>query len=483
MTILFVDTNFFLEGRKITDIPWQDLPGGCPDEIDLIVPAGVVTEIDLHKGNKNSRKAKRAREASAQLRKALQTSEHRIVIKEISPRVTLSLPSVLKIDYSKWPLLERERVDHRIVAEVATYCADVAHAQLVSDDTNLVIAARAIGLAWILTPESWRSADESDERDKEAARLSNELRKYQNSRPEIRLSVYGRSLDEAAELLELKVGSCEASPDAVARLVDRVRLLNPIATDFQLEPAPTSRPEGLLSNAALIGAWTRPSPEEIRIYQEERYPAWLREVKEAIEGIPARLIASSRTMLFSLSVVNEGYANAADLRLTVTAFNGFQLIGVSSKEELRKERRITLPPAPLAPRGRYTHPAQRAFERMMGKMDGAGFPDVHSVPFLGRRDRDPNAFYSIDGEPDGPVEVLELTCSALPHQVEPVWFCYILIAPPEMTATKGRIRIRVQASNLLEPRELHVPVEISSIPVDFESEALKALGFDEQLMN
>lgn len=120
MKSYFPDTNFFFECRKASDLPWHEInpstaaPG--PD-IRLIVPPTVITEIERHKAKGNSRTAKRAREASALLRQALNSASHEIELRSEKPRVVLALPPVLKIEFKDFPSLDEARADHRIAAE------------------------------------------------------------------------------------------------------------------------------------------------------------------------------------------------------------------------------------------------------------------------------------------------------------------------------------------------------------------------------
>jgi rRNA-processing protein FCF1 len=77
MKVYFPDTNFFFDCRRAGDLPWHELEGvkgGQASDVRLIVPSAVVTEIERHKAKGNSRAAKRARDASALLRGALEAA-------------------------------------------------------------------------------------------------------------------------------------------------------------------------------------------------------------------------------------------------------------------------------------------------------------------------------------------------------------------------------------------------------------------------
>jgi predicted ribonuclease YlaK len=149
----FVDTNFFEECGVPHQLPWSDLVGPV-DHVHLIVPSTVIGEIDKHKKG-NGRTARRARDASALFRRALQARpDHTIEINPSNPRITLALPAVVRIDYEQYPHLDRARPDHQIAAEAASLAAAIPGGTLLSNDTNLVLAGRSIGLEPVLIPET-----------------------------------------------------------------------------------------------------------------------------------------------------------------------------------------------------------------------------------------------------------------------------------------------------------------------------------------
>jgi hypothetical protein len=189
MKLYFPDTNFFLECRKASDLAWHELDGSQPgqgSDIHLIVPSTVITEIERHKQKGNSRTAKRAREASAVLRKALTSSDHKTELRAATPRVLLSLPPVLKINYSQFPNLDQARPDHRIASEYAEVLKAAPGLLVLTDDTLLVLAVRSLGFDPVLIPEGWKLAPEKDERDDELDRLRDELKAAHKRRPQAR---------------------------------------------------------------------------------------------------------------------------------------------------------------------------------------------------------------------------------------------------------------------------------------------------------
>jgi hypothetical protein len=185
MKAFFPDTNLFFECRKASDLPWRELPGVAQDEdIRLIVPAAVVTEIERHKSKGNSRTAKRARDASALLRKALESPDHRTEIRNANPRVILEIPPPIKVDFSPLQNLDPGRPDH-LLAEYAARLKGEPNLRVLSDDTLLVVALHSLGFTPVLIPEDWKLAPEKDERDDKIDNLQEELRAFKQNTPEI----------------------------------------------------------------------------------------------------------------------------------------------------------------------------------------------------------------------------------------------------------------------------------------------------------
>src|SRR4051812_18385284 len=139
--LYFPDTNFFFEFRKAADLPWHELEGVSADaatEVRLIVPSPVATEIERHKQKGNSRTAKRARDASALLRQALQSPDHSVEIRASKPRVVLALPPVVTPNPIEFPNLDPSRSDHRIVMECTELRKIEPALRVLTDDTLLV---------------------------------------------------------------------------------------------------------------------------------------------------------------------------------------------------------------------------------------------------------------------------------------------------------------------------------------------------------
>lgn len=231
-TIYFPDTNFFLEFRKASELPWKDLLADCPNTIELLIPAAVVTELGGHKRKSDGRKARRARDVSAEIRKADLDSSGRLVVREKEPRVLLGSPPFLAIDYSKWPVLDRTNLDHQIAAQVATYIAEVGPACILTDDTNLVQTARAVIVPVLYLPESWELPPEPDAQAKKIAKLETEVRQLKNARSDVDIQVLTPERDAIVDELSMRLKDYGRIEGVVDRVVAKVEAVFPMETEF-----------------------------------------------------------------------------------------------------------------------------------------------------------------------------------------------------------------------------------------------------------
>lgn len=458
MILYFPDTNFFFEFRKASDLPWHELEGLSADaatEVRLIVPSSVVTEIERHKQKGNSRTAKRARDASTLLRQALQSPDHSVEIRASKPRVVLVLPPVVKTNPVDFPNLDPARSDHRIVMECAELLKTEAALRILTDDTLLVLAARSVGLAPILLPESWKLPPEKDERDDEIERLREEVRSLKQTTAEIAFSVQDVDGNEIkvfdARLARFEIADLDVSVAAVEAAV-------PMETDFRLKPTATSSLVGALGDPTKY--WRAPRQEDIERYKAEAYPSWLEKVRRALPGLAIRLTTAGSEVPFSVSISNSGFVNALNVRLTIDAFDGVLLQNsLDSDDREEREKALALPPPPEPPRGHYV-----SIAKAIGSIS-------HEIPrfipgLLRSKERDPTGFYYID-YPRVPTSKLELTCEALPHQTSPYDLGFRLLLQHDELGKQPRVRVRLEASNLRKPVERFLAVKAAVEPADF----------------
>lgn len=460
MRVFFPDTNFFFECRKASDLPWHELSNTQPDEdIRLIVPSAVVTEIERHKTKGNSRTAKRARDASALLRKALESANHSIELRIEKPRITLELPAVVKVDVSVFPNLDPARADHQIAAEYAARLMDIPDLALLSDDTLLVLTARSLGFDPILIPESWKLAPEKDGRDDEIDKLRDELRIFRQTSPDVSVSVQNSHCDEIAAI-KMEIEKFEPSEEDFDRALAAVQARFPMEHNSQ--PAAASVAP-LVQLIQIMRGWRLPTADEIETYKTQDYPRWLVSVRKKLPAIATLLTDISHEIPCMVLISNTGFVNATDVRLTITGFDGIMLRGdIDEHEEKERSETLSLPAPPQPPRARYMD---------YSSLFAGDFGNALSSPFDHIPDlikpRDPNSFYYVENRSGWPSEQLEVACAALPHQIDPYRIGFRVVATKDEMGNAARLRVKVRASNLKRPIERFIPVSATVRPGNF----------------
>ncbi len=459
MKSYFPDTNFFFECRKAIDLPWHNLdgsdPGAGPD-ILLIVPPTVITEIERHKAKGNSRTAKRARDASARLREAYLASDQQAVLREANPRIVLKLPPVFKVDFSQYPDLDRERPDHRIAAEYATM--NLPDAAVLTDDTLSALAARSIALATVLIPPDWKLAPERDERDDMIAELQSELKSLKQAAPELALNVLDAN-DQIVTELRCEIVQYRPSASDIERAVAAVQRRHPIATSFnQQQPS-----------ATLLGmgqVWRPATLDAIEDYKARKYPEWVDAVRKKLTQLGPIYDAIACEISFAVSIANNGFVNAEDVRLFIDGFDGIQLLASLDHEELEKRQaKMGLPEPVLAPLGGYHSLYSFMDAQIHNREIVSQFRALDLVP----PSHHPNKFYFSSRRPSKiALDHIELGCKAFPHQRDAAKLPFRAYAAEHLGAVP-RLRIRVEASNLRKPIEVFVKFEIFETAGDFLS--------------
>jgi rRNA-processing protein FCF1 len=487
-TIYFPDTNFFLQFRKASELPWNELLTDCPGTIELLIPATVVTELDNQKRKGDGRKQRRAREVSAEIRKADLDSTRRCVVREKNPRILQGSPPVLPIDYSQWPVLDRTNPDHQIVAQVATYIAKVGPACILTDDTNMAQIARELIVPVLYLPDSWELQPEPDAQAQKIVQLEAEVKQLKNARPEVDIQVLSPEKDAIVTELSVPLKDYGRTEGVVDRVVAKIQAMYPMETEFpqtreESRPAPKIT-GGLVDLASLKDfgmPWIPPSETDIKDYQEADYPRWLSKVREHVKQLATKLSIQARTYDFTYAISNNGFANAEMVQLHVRAFDGFLLSRGPDDDEDNEDENAPLPQPPAPPKGRVGMAGLYAFarvQRILGSQlhassYGLGLDRALLPP--GPIHRNPNTFYYQDRTHIGHHEELRLTCEALSHQVDPYTFTEQLFVPPGKAAPTSRIKIHVHASNLLRPVEKHVSLKIEEASADLEAEIMEVL--------
>lgn len=245
IVVVFADTNVFLQCKALQDLPWKDLFDAA-DQIDLLVGAPVQDEIDRLKQDGNHRRARRARDTNNLFRQALDSAEEAMTIRESGPRVVLKFAPALPAQRATPPTLDLTRADDRLIDEVRHYQTEVPpHAVesiILTSDTGMRLRARRHHVSVADLPDSWLLPPESDSRDKEISKLRIELERLKSAAPSLEAALHDATGGAISSISATLPFHPPLSGRDIDRLIAEIQARYPLATDFGIDPPPSSAP-------------------------------------------------------------------------------------------------------------------------------------------------------------------------------------------------------------------------------------------------
>lgn len=341
--------------------------------------------------------------------------------------------------------------DGRIIAEVLAVRENVGDIILLTHDSVPIITARRNELRAVLIPDSWRLAAETDPKDKEIARLTEELRTWQERAPRIEIDVCSEGT-------------------SVNRIEGTVRRYTPMSQGFLDRAIEAARRRHTKDPSALAGSLRDLRAEVLDDYRRD-YAQWLEKLRDQLERYHRFLNFRDGLLRLRLAIVNAGSASAEGFVIEVFAEGDARLAEPRTAKDLIPESGYSLPGPPKI-RG--------VGELFAGTGDMARFLHHHS-PVSDRHLR------SIAGPPsrefhwhyDGPEvssERLEGTCGDFRHGIHREEAALAVWVPGNTVgAPAGCIRIRFSAKNLTAPAELVWPVRLTFECVNTEIAAIALL--------
>lgn len=489
MKVLFLDTNIFIQCRDLDQLPWAEVSDDN-DYLLLFIPRPVQEEIDRHKQEGNSRRAKRARKASSFIRRIILSEDTKLTIKDAKPLVEISFTPPLSIGEKLPDILDLSRPDDRIIAEAMTYRNNYPDhdVSILTHDTNPLLTAKRCGLPYIVIPDDWLLTPEPDSKDKKIMELENRLRELQNKYPAIDISVVGDSGEEINDLSVEVVLFEELSENELKEILSEVKKTYPMTTHFAKDP-PKTLPAQLTGLDAIHRAfgftqrYIPPSDDEIEKYQNEEYPNWIDGVESFFESLPKKLENQTRCVSFSILISNYGTVPAENVIIEFKALGGIYFEPPSKNDENLPQNEISeFPPPPKPPKGRWVTKKSSFLNMIDGYRNAAtGFvsPVYDSIlrdiprPFLTKQ-RDRNAFYWKNGKPGAPTKSWVFECEEFRHKVESESFDVIIIVPlVENKIEKGAVECSITAKNLPKPIKFHIHVGVTYFEGNTMDEAKK----------
>ena len=359
---LFPDTNLLLQCRPLEELDWSTW--NAFDEVRLLISSPVLHEIDYRKNKGNDRVGKRARAASAMLRKMLDDGYK--LVRDSGPCVKLSVEPQHRYSEALREHLNYQERDDQLVGTVYEFAERTTNAEvrLLTHDTTPAYTAKAHGLTTDIIPDKWLLPPESTETEKELTALRLENARLKKAEPQFE----SQCLDSAG--IEIQHYECSFTwfdPLTDAETNDLMQCLKerfPLETDFG--PRESAERNATDAVSRLLGGkdvFIPATDEEIKKYCEEAYPQWLAGCKETLSNCHQTLQKRASAPEFVFVAENRGTRPAIDALITIEAEGNFQIKppardeenedAVGDEDEGFQKNCTTLLPPPAAPRGRW----------------------------------------------------------------------------------------------------------------------------------
>lgn len=175
MLTVFVDTNVFLHCKSLDQLSWHDLHD---DEMQILIPRTVISEIDRLKHDGSTKRARRARSANSLFKKL--RKEHCISILHQKHITTLAVIPSQPVNTTRHTTLDVSIPDDRIIIEILTWKKhNTSDCCLLTADTGLALKCDDHGLTCCEVPEHWLNPPEEDTISKENRELKEAILRLQ----------------------------------------------------------------------------------------------------------------------------------------------------------------------------------------------------------------------------------------------------------------------------------------------------------------
>jgi rRNA-processing protein FCF1 len=445
MLIVVPDTNLFLQCRPIDELTWLELFPGF-EEISIVIPRAVISELDRLKNDGNTRRAKRSRASIARFGQILDAVGQTVVVKQRLPHLIMKFAPRVRLIPEQFPDLDLGDADDRLIAEAQTLALEHSDVVIMTGDVGLELSARQMGLRVQRLPDNWRLPPESDPTERELLRLKQAAQKD----PNLEVSFFDQFGTKASGMFEhslLRPTPFDSSTRS--RIIKEIKANNPLSPIV----SQLSSPKTPLRTLNLLGV----TSDHAERYAD-KYRSWVDELSKWVDELPEFIHLRSRAFGLKLHIQNSGSGPAEELRLDLQLSSGFSF----AKRNIL-DFKITPPRPPEVPSSPF---------------DFAG--SLSAIPRLDRQlaklheKRDPFEFhYRIAPEEGSCTPAISLTCDSLHPGCSTAALVAITV---EENVSSGAISLSLSARNLKAPLSIKLPLRI----VERE---IEAVGKDEYLMS
>lgn len=262
--VVFIDTNVALECLALEQLPWREVHSTGP--ILVLVTPTVLQEVDAKKNH--PRLGDHARRFNRLMRQLLGEQATVVIRQSPAPQVEVALADCSKVDWAKYPDLDPDEPDSRIVAQALTARGPSQEGRLIiSQDIRPLNLAKQHALCILHISENWLRPKEKSEAEKRADSLKREIDAIKSRQPKLTLS-------------------CRASKDVVSlhRISDlssqeRKEIQHTI---IRLQPMPEQERD-FPGNYNLLGGHDYTLSERYKRWKEQVIPQFIGEYERKME--------------------------------------------------------------------------------------------------------------------------------------------------------------------------------------------------------
>ncbi|HHM5104700.1 TPA: PIN domain-containing protein [Pseudomonas aeruginosa] len=442
-TVVFApDTNFFIQCKDAVEIEWSRVSNA--DKVLLVVLNEVHRELDRLKSGGNTRRARRAKAVSSQLRDLIVSDQEEVELRPSDPAVSLRLAPRLDPHRAKPDGYDAASADERI-AEEAKACSEEhfdGNLILLSHDGMPLRAAKLMGVQICPIPEAWLLPPEPSDQDRVIQKLSERVAALERQAPVIVLRL-------EAPNETLISGKVTFYPPLENAFINGV--MEAIRNEFPVRP-----PNGGSRPFDNIFRGLEPARSESEMREHEsKYNEWLKEVEDVLTRLPCCHNLANEGIEAHLVLSNSGSTPAEHLVVDVSTAGRIRLKEPVEDEDEGEDEIPTIPQPPKVRR-------LMMFEGLIGSTRPLYQDPLRNFHFATPRpSRDRHEFYWEFDEPESHTKHCRGECEDFRHGLKDERIRLIVRweSPSEHPITAA-IKVVISARNLPAPIEKTIPVRL-----------------------